>query len=330
MKNKITLIKASLLLIFFCVLFACISENKPLTNAEIKLNLIPQPNFVKTYSENFSIDKATVIYYPESNSELKKQADEVKDIIFEQTGLKLSLESYSKIPNRGIIFNHYREDKLFPTDESYQLEIDTEKAMFIAKSERGVFYALQTFRQLLPVKIKEETIEISCLKIVDTPRLPYRALMLDPARHFLPAEGIKKYIAAMAMYKYNTLHLHLTDDQGWRIEIKEYPKLVELASVRKETDGDGVSHGGYYTQEELKDIVAYAKKHFIEVIPELDVPGHSQAMLVAYPELTCFPDDFEVRTIPGVSKNLLCAGNEKVFEFYGNVYIARSSNYLHD
>ncbi|WP_341215998.1 beta-N-acetylhexosaminidase [uncultured Wocania sp.] len=312
--------KRSILLIAVCALFACKDKQPTLTSTEVKLNLIPQPNFIKTYSEKFVINENTVVYYPESNQDLKKQADIVKDIIFEHIGLRLSLQGYSKIPEQGIILTQSKGNESFPTDESYQLEITSQNVLLSATTIKGLFYGIQTFRQLLPLENNNKTVEVTCLDIKDTPRLPYRGMMLDPARHFLPAHDIKKYIDAIAMYKFNTLHLHLSDDQGWRIEIKKYPKLMELASKRKETDGDGVSHGGYYTQEELKDIVAYAKERFIEVIPELDVPGHSQAMLVAYPELTCFPDDFEVRTTPGVSKNLLCAGNEKVFEFYGNVY----------
>ena len=244
----------------------------------------------------------------------------MQDIIFENTGLKLGLKTFTDLPNKGIVLSLRTEDEEHVTDESYNIKINVETIQLSAATVKGLFYSIQTFRQLLPLDNKKDTIGITCLEIKDTPRLPYRGMMLDPARHFLPAQDVKKYIDAIAMYKFNTLHLHLTDDQGWRVEIKKYPKLMELATVRKETDGDGVPHGGYYTQDELKDIVAYAKERFIEVIPELDVPGHSQAMLVAYPELTCFPNDFEVRTTPGVSKNLLCAGNEKVFEFYGNVY----------
>ncbi|WP_242135629.1 beta-N-acetylhexosaminidase [Aestuariivivens marinum] len=313
-------LKKILLVVVGCLLFACVEKETSLTTNDVKLNLIPQPNAVKTYAEKFVMDESTVIYYPESNEELKKQADVVNDVIFNQTGLKLPLESYDKIPKKGIVISPLEDNESLTTEESYKIEINTKKILLSATTVKGLFYAIQTFRQLLPLENEKDTIKITCLEIDDTPRLPYRGMMLDPARHFLPAQDVKKYIDAIAMYKFNTLHLHLSDDQGWRIEIKKYPKLMELATVRKETDGDGVPHGGYYTQDELKDIVAYAKERFIEVIPEIDVPGHSQAMLVAYPELTCFPDEFEVRTTPGVSKNLLCAGNDKVFEFYGNVY----------
>ena len=157
------------------------------------------------------------------------------------------------------------------------------------------------------------------VSIHDKPRFPFRALMLDPARHFLKVADLKKYIDAMALYKFNALHLHLSDDQGWRVEIKSLPKLTEISSLRKETDGDGIPHKGYYTQNELREVVKYAQERNVEIIPEIDVPGHNVAALAAYPELSCDQQPLEVSTIAGVSKELLCAGNEHVYEFYEKI-----------
>ena len=142
--------------------------------------------------------------------------------------------------------------------------------------------------------------------------------MLDPARHFIPVKDVKRYIDQMAKFKFNVLHLHLTDDQGWRIEIKKYPLLTEIGSKRKETDGDKRPHGGFYTQDQMKELIAYAAERHIEIIPEIDVPGHSVAAIAAYTWLTCL-NPVEVRTTAGVSKDLLCGGNEKVYEFYSGV-----------
>lgn len=203
--------------------------------------------------------------------------------------------------------------------ESYLLTVHKEGINIEAKTTKGAFYAVQTLRQLLYKKNREDQ-SISFVRIYDTPRYKFRSLMLDPARNFIPVKDIKQYIKTMAAYKFNKLHLHLSDDQGWQIEIKEYPLLTEIGSVRSETNGNGIEQRGFYTLEQLKELVDYAHSYQIDIIPEIDVPGHNTAVLAAYPNLTCFPSSpIKVRTTPGVSTDILCTGNEDVFKLYGTI-----------
>jgi hexosaminidase len=224
-------------------------------------------------------------------------------------------------------------DKGIKNPEAYILDVNNEEITIKASSPKGVFYAVQSLIQLLPPEFikdgfKSEGINIQTLKIEDNPEFSYRGMHLDVSRHMYPVEFIKKYIDALAMLKMNTFHWHLTDDQGWRIEIKKYPKLQEVAAYRKETlighysnqphQFDGKKYGGYYTQEEVKDIVAYAQKRFITVIPEIEMPGHSQAAIAAYPELGCSGEQVEVATKWGVFEDIYCP-KEETFKFLENV-----------
>ncbi|MEG0655402.1 MAG: beta-N-acetylhexosaminidase [Mucinivorans sp.] len=197
--------------------------------------------------------------------------------------------------------------------EAYRLTINSRGALLEAATDQGLFYGQQTLDQLLVGD------SVDCMVIDDSPRYAYRALMLDPARHFIPLADIKRYIAIIARYKYNTLHLHLSDDQGFRAQIKAYPRLCEVGAYRSQTEGDGTPHGGFYTQEELAELVSYAARYFVEIIPEIDIPGHSVAAIAAYPFLTCRDTVLDVRTEIGVSKDLLCAGNERVFGMYDTI-----------
>ncbi len=203
----------------------------------------------------------------------------------------------------------------FSNPEAYRLEVTPRKVQITGGSPAGVFYGIQTLRQLV-----DPNGHIPCVTIEDEPRFAHRGLMLDPARHFLPIEDIERFIDAMAMYKFNVLHLHLTDDQGWRVEIKKYPRLTETGSVRTETDGNGVPHSGFYTQDELRHLVAYAQERHIEIVPEFDIPGHSVAAVASYPWLACKTiDTLAVRTTAGVSPDLLCAGNDSTVAFIRDV-----------
>jgi hexosaminidase len=213
-----------------------------------------------------------------------------------------------------------------PVYSGYQLSI-TPDYITILGSERGLFYGIQSLSQLLPAKV-EKSLEIPAVTINDQPRFAYRGMHLDVSRHFSPVEFVKKYIDLMAMYKFNTFHWHLTDDQGWRIEIKKYPKLTEIGSKRPESVkgrnltpyiGDGVPVEGFYTQEQIKDVVAYAKARYITVIPEIELPGHSSAALTAYPELGCKTDyKYKVQTTWGIFKEVYCP-TEQTFKFLEDV-----------
>lgn len=197
--------------------------------------------------------------------------------------------------------------------EGYRLVIDGKGSRISASTEAGLFYGRQTLSQLCAAD------SVPCVDIEDAPRYGYRGIMLDPARHFIPIEDLKRYVDAISRYKYNVLHLHLSDDQGFRVQIDAYPLLTKVGSIRAETEGDGTPHQGFYTKSELADLVAYAAERHVEIIPEIDMPGHSVAAIAAYPWLTCRDTLLSVRTTPGVSKDLLCVGNERVFGVYDTI-----------
>lgn len=228
---------------------------------------------------------------------------------------------------------NFVKDTSILNPEGYNIEVNPIHIKISAATAQGAFYAVQTLRQLLPVeletgKLKRKDIAIAATKISDQPQFSYRGMHLDVARHMFSVEFIKKYIDALAMLKMNTFHWHLTDDQGWRIEIKQYPKLQEVATFRDETlighysdqphQYDGKRYGGYYTQEEIKDIIAYAQERFVTVIPEIEMPGHAQAAIAAYPELGCTGNQIEVATKWGVFEEIYCP-NEKTFAFLEDV-----------
>lgn len=207
--------------------------------------------------------------------------------------------------------------------EGYRLTVNQDGIVIQAGTAAGLFYGVQSFIQLAA-----DVKQIPFVEIEDQPRFAYRGLHLDVGRHMFPVDFIKKYIDLMARFKFNRFHWHLTEDQGWRIEIKKYPKLQQLAAYRKETvvghagkskTYDGERYGGYYTQEEIKEIVEYARKRHITIIPEIELPGHSQAALAAYPELGCTGGPYEVATTWGVFENVYCAGKEETFQFLQNV-----------
>ncbi len=210
--------------------------------------------------------------------------------------------------------------------EAYQLNADSSGVRVTARGYAGVFYGIQTLRQLVRAAPPDGW-TLPAVRIADRPRFAYRGLHLDVARHFFPVAAVKRYIALMARYKLNTLHWHLTDDQGWRIEIKQYPRLTKVGGFRKETIvekhfdpylGDGVPYGGFYTQDQIRDVVAYAAERYVTVIPEIEMPGHALAALAAYPELACTPGPFEVGTRWGVFEEVLCP-SQKTFAFLEGV-----------
>lgn len=200
--------------------------------------------------------------------------------------------------------------------EGYKLALTPKGVTVAYGDEAGLFYAAQTLNQIKGQEAKT----FPCAEITDKPRFSWRGLMIDPARHYWDPKDIKKFIDVMAAYKFNKLHIHLTDDQGWRLPVPGYPKLQSIASKRSGTNGNNVPHEGFYTKKELKEIVQYAAQRHIEVIPEIDVPGHNQALATAYPDMICFPDkNLKVRTNPGVSKELICPAKPEVWKFYNAV-----------
>ena len=246
------------------------------------------------------------------------------------TGKWATVDSWEDAPAKAIIFSY----NLAIADEAYTLSVNYKDGVRIeAGSPAGFFYAIQTLKQLLPVEVftgvrasKKTKWTIAPMKIQDRPRFAYRGMHLDCARHFFSIDEVKKYIDVMAMFKMNRFHWHLTEDQGWRIEIKKYPRLTEVGAWRDGTcigkdfdSSDGIRYGGYYTQEQMKEVVAYAAERGITVIPELDLPGHMLAALASYPELGCTGGPYAVWQRWGITNDILCAGNEKVYEFLEDV-----------
>jgi len=291
--------------------------------------IIPKPVQLTPQAGHFTFKASTKIVLGNRDPELKISVDYLKDLIKESTGITLPY-----VRSTGTNTVTFSLNPSFSNEEGYHMTITSSRINVKAKTSRGIFYAIQTLRQLMPPDIEDkiadiETIRIPAAEIIDTPRFLYRGVMLDVARHFFSIDFLKKYIDALAFYKINTFHLHLTDDQGWRVEIKKYPLLQKISAWRKETlvgyrtdtpkVFDGIPHGGYYTQAQLKELVRYAQDRAITIIPEIDIPGHSQAVLAAYPELGCIDSAYEVSTQWGVHKDVLCP-TEATFTFLQNVF----------
>ena len=285
-------------------------------NAQSDLSLIPLPTYTKLSSGNFSINANTPVIY--NNPEAKETAHLIANQLKTATGFALPIQQQKK-DNKAAIFLNLVQDKDL-AQEGYRLTVD-HQIRIEAQTTTGLFYGAQTLRQLLPPEIfsnKKQNVNwvVPKIRIEDAPRLKWRGMHLDVSRHMFAKEDIKRFIDAIASFKFNTLHWHLTDDQGWRIEIKKYPKLTEIGGFREETlvghlrekprKFDGKPYGGFYTQKEIKEIVAYATERHINVVPEIDMPGHMQAAIAAYPEFGTRPEHkTKVRTFWGVSANIL-------------------------
>ena len=307
--------KTLLFLVFISFLFNCKNEEK--ISSEVLI--IPQPNEQIINRGSFILDASTGINFDDN---FKISAEFLKSYIEEGVNLRLQ-------ENNTISF--IKDDSL--TNEGYILEVLPKNIKIKAKTDQGAFYAVQSLRQLLPPEFEngtfqDEEVIIPCTTIKDEPEFTYRGMHLDVGRHMFSVDFIKKYIDALAMLKMNTFHWHLTEDQGWRIEIKKYPKLQEVAAFRNETlighysdqphQFDDKTYGGFYTQEEIKEVVAYAQSRFVTVIPEIELPGHAQAAIAAYPELSCKGEQVEVVTKWGVYEEIYCP-KEETFTFLENV-----------
>ncbi|MBD3187825.1 family 20 glycosylhydrolase [Candidatus Bathyarchaeota archaeon] len=226
-----------------------------------------------------------------------------------------------------------KDDNLAKTgNEGYILDVKKEGVSIRARDARGLFYGVQTTRQLAwgaknGISGSESPRNIPCVRIVDFPRFQWRGFMLDVSRHFFDVETVKQLLDAMALLKLNKFHLHLTDDQGWRIQVDRYPKLSTIGSNREESQtggflsrkSDGKPHGGFFTKGDIKEILEHASNRYIQVIPEIEMPGHCTAALASYPELSCTGGPFKVATTSGIKKDVYCAGKEKVYRFLEGV-----------
>lgn len=316
------------LLLYFLI---CYFSTLPLMANDY--NIIPYPEQLIPQKDKFVFNNRTVIVCDLKQQDVKKLAQQFSNQLELVSGLKLTVKDIENadITNAVIFRSGTMENR-----EAYNLKISPKLIEIEAKTGNGFFYGLQTLYQLLPVEIygkkKANTQKWSApsVQISDAPRFAYRGLHLDVCRHFFPLEFIKKYIDAMAIHKFNSFHWHLTDDQGWRLEIKKYPKLTEIGSKRDETiighfyerfpqQYDGKPYGGFYTQDEAREIVAYAADRFIQVIPEIEMPGHAQAAIAAYPFLSCTKDStIKVATRWGIFKEVYCP-RDTTFNFLEDV-----------
>jgi hexosaminidase len=314
MKKFILMVCATLLLNVFGSK-ASSSTSQLTSNNDI--NIIPKPASVEKQKGKFKLVNANSIY--SNTSEGKIIAELFASKLQASTGYDFNFTEKEKTGNISLIMN----PKLMYKEDQYKLSVTPKGVSVLAKTPKGLFYGMQSFMQLLPPQVESNILQTNidwsapCVTINDEPRFGYRGVMLDPCRHFIPVENVKKQLDVMALFKMNTMHFHLTDDQGWRIEIKKYPKLTEIGSSR--IDGEGTEYKGYYTQEEIKDIVKYASERFITVIPELETPGHELAAISAYPHLSCKGEDTTPRIIWGVEDIVMCPGKEDMFTFLEDV-----------
>ncbi|MBW6480456.1 MAG: beta-N-acetylhexosaminidase [Bacteroidales bacterium] len=303
-----------------------------------KPSIIPEPAIWENKRGNFSFSGNTDLFVPKGDDQMMSNANFLKMYLERIPNVNIQIRYYQQgqdLPARGIVL---AVDPRSNTPERYVMGVTSRRILITGDDFRGVFYGIQSLRQLLPAELEQpalasqlRNVRVSNIYIEDYPRFPYRGMHLDVARHFFDVDFIKKYIDLMVLHKMNTFHWHLTEDQGWRIEIKKYPLLTEIGAWRKETlighggrppfEYDGKRYGGYYTQDDVREIVAYAADRHITVIPEIEMPGHATAALAAYPHLGCTGGPYEVITRWGVFEDVFCAGNDDVFEFLENVLL---------
>ena len=312
--------------LIFSLVTLCLMACKS-TEPVIHYEVIPLPQSISyTHQKPFELDAQTVITYPQGDALLQRNAQFLASYLKEITGLTLTTEPNV---NSGKVIR-LKTDLKKPNQEAYQLTVASEQITIDGASPAGVFYGIQTLRKSIDVT-EPKSLAFPTAVIDDAPRFAYRGMHFDVSRHFFTVDFIKQYIDILALHNLNKFHWHLTDDQGWRIEIKKYPRLTEVGSTRKETlighllkdkphQFDGKPYGGFYTQEQIKEIVKYAQDRYITIIPEIDIPGHTLAVLTAYPELGCTGKDCAVGTKWGVFDDVLCAGNEASYEFLEGVF----------
>ncbi len=298
-----------------CFLASCAEPQGEVKSYNQGINIIPTPQSLVQHDGFFRLGSNTAI--AAASPEAKTVAEFFAAKMRTATGLNI------QVAEKGNIQLSIDPSLDVANDEGYTLDVTKDGAVVVAKTAQGLFYGMQSFLQLLPAEIESPSKvngiawQAPAVSIKDAPRFGYRGIMLDPCRHFMPVENVKKYLDVLSLFKMNRMHWHLTDDQGWRIEIKKYPKLTEIASKR--IDGEGTEHSGYYTQEEIKEIVKYAADRFITVVPELELPGHEMAAIAAYPNLSCKGEQGTPRVIWGVEDIVMCPGIEDMFTFLQDV-----------
>ncbi len=303
------------------LLVACSKQHLPQANYDV----IPQPKEVRLSEDEkaFTLQEKTIVYYENG---LQREAQFLSEYVNDIMGYALKVLEYQGQPD-GIVLQLVPKE--FDQAEAYEINITPKQIHVTGSDAAGVFYGVQTLRKSLPIVNSQLSIlncQLPCGTIKDWPNFGYRGMHLDPCRHFMDLDSVKVYLDMMALHNMNQFHFHLSEDQGWRIEIKKYPELTEIGAYRKGTvighNGnlyDTIRHGGYYTQDELLDLIQYAAERHINIIPEIDLPGHMQAALACYPQLGCTGGPYEVWRRWGVSEDVLCAGNEETMLFVEDV-----------
>jgi len=304
------------------ILFSC---SEPLPRPVIRI--IPLPSEVTDQEGLFSLKSSTVIGISNDNEQMRQIASFLTHHTEKYYGFSNSVVG-SQTGDKGSVFLKI-DESLKLGKEDYHLEVTSKGVIVEASAANGLFYGVQTLIQLMPSLSKQVTeIILPGVEIKDSPRFSWRGLQLDVSRHFMPKEFILKYLDYMAMHKFNTFHWHLADDQGWRLEIKKYPRLTEIGSVRKTTmighvnnptGVDTIPSGGFYTQNDIREIVTYASERFITIVPGIEMPGHALSALAAYPELGCTGAAYEVATRWGIFSDVYCPGKDGTYTFINDV-----------
>ena len=318
---ELTLMKNAIKVMFLGFLLCSVMELQAQT---ANYDVIPQPQQVQLKGgPAFELTASTVIAYPDGNELMRRNAEFLREYIQKNTGLKLGLTTN---PMRMNCINLSLNTSLKTGEEGYMLVVDDRGISLMAAAENGIFYGIQTLRKSLPIVRDAAQVALPAVQITDAPRFGYRGIHLDVSRHFFDVDVVKQAIDMLALHNQNTFHWHLTDDQGWRVEIKRYPELTRYGSIRQRTVighntpiYDNTPSGGYYTQAEMREVVEYAKERYITVIPEIDMPGHMMAVLACFPELGCTGGPYHVAEEWGIADDILCAGNEETFTFVENV-----------
>ena len=335
--------KATIAALFILMFLHGISQEK-----ESTVSLIPIPVSMQTGKGNFMFKKSALIELSSTNTDAKRVAGFLSKKLSVATGYKIPVKVVNAASHAGGNISLAIVQDATLSNEGYKLIVNPNSVLLSANKPAGLFYGMQTLVQLLPKEIESKTVvnkktwTIPSVTITDYPRFGWRALMFDVSRHFFTKQDVKTFIDNMVQYKYNLLHLHLTDDQGWRIEIKSLPNLTRVGAWRAKREGawgntkapdpsEPKTYGGFYTQDDIKEIVQYAKDRFVNILPEIDVPAHSMAAVASYPELSCTPgtyavnagEEFQVWGKNGnqaLIDNTLCPANEKVYEFLDKVF----------
>ena len=287
--------------------------------------VVPLPDRIDGIKDkDFLLKSTCLIDYPAGNRDMERVAVMLSGYIEDLTSMHLSTRPVKSSTNNSGCISLSLDPKMI-NDEGYRITVTSKNIEIAGKTPAGVFHGIQSLRKSLPVG-QTTTVNMPAAQIVSNPRFGYRGMHLDCVRHFFDAETVKRYLDIMALHGMNRLHWHLTDDQGWRIEIKKYPRLTEVGGWRKGSVlghyspvNDGIRYGGYYTQDEIRDIVQYATDRFITIIPEVDMPGHMLGALAAYPELGCTGGPYEVWCQWGVADDILCVGQDKTLQFVKDV-----------